>query len=101
MKRAVPKNTAHSSLTAPIATRCDGDLTCDIVLVVVDVEAKRPADEVLYELTEGSFAVERALWASEDVVAVWEERGGVGRGVCGDVEDVPDVGGEGDGRVLE
>jgi hypothetical protein len=73
----------------------------DVVLVVVDVEPQGPADEVLDELTQRRLAVQRALGAAEDVVAVGEEGGLVGGRVGGNVEDVPDVGGDGERRVLE
>lgn len=56
---------------------------------------------VFYQLGEAGFAVEDALGGAEDVIAVGEEAGGVGGGVGGDVEDVPDVGDDGERGPLE
>lgn len=56
---------------------------------------------VLYQLAQPSFTVEDSLGGAEDVVAVREQAGGVGGGVRGDVENVPDVGDDGEGGPLE
>lgn len=56
---------------------------------------------VLDELAQPALAVEGALGAAEDIVAVREETRAVSGGVCCDVEDVPDVGGDGEGGPLQ
>lgn len=56
---------------------------------------------VLDELAQPALAVEGALGTAEDVVAVREEACAIGGRVCRDVEDVPDVGGDGEGGPLQ
>lgn len=56
---------------------------------------------IFYELAEAAFAVQDTFRGAEDVVAVWEESREIGGGVGGHVEDMPDVGDDGDGCPLE
>lgn len=56
---------------------------------------------VLDNLGQAALAVQDALGRAEDVVRVREEAGEVGRRRGGDVEDVPDVGDDGEGGPLE
>lgn len=56
---------------------------------------------VIDELAEAALAVQRPLRATENVVAVGQQAGEVGGRFGRDVEDVPDVGGDGERRPLQ
>lgn len=101
MEGAVTKNAAQGTLTTPIPARLYCDLPRDVVLVVVNPDAHRPTNKVLDELAQTTFAIQSTLGAAQDVVAVGQEAGDISGGVGGDIEDVPDVGGESKRSVLE
>ena len=56
---------------------------------------------IFYEFAEATFAVQDAFGRAENIVAVGKEAGVVGGRVRWDVEDVPNVRGEGEGGPLE
>lgn len=101
VQRSVAQHAPQGALAAPVAARLDCHLTRHVVLVVVDVEPERAADVVFDKLAQATFAVQHALGGAQDVVAVGEQAGGVGGGVGGHIENVPDVGDDRDGRPLK
>lgn len=101
MQRTVPQDTSQSAFTAPFASGLDRHLARDIVFVVIHVKPQWAANVVFHELAQPALAVERALGAAKDVVAVRQEPRGVGRGVSGNVQDVPDVCRDREGRPLQ
>ena len=101
MEGAVTKNAAQSTLATPIPARLYCDLPRDVILVVVKPDAHRPTDKVLDELAQTTFAIQSTLGAAQDIVAVGQETSDISGGVGGDIEDVPDVGGESKRSVLE
>lgn len=56
---------------------------------------------IFHQFSQPALSVENAFGRTEDVVAVREEAGEIGRGVRRDVEDVPDVGDSGNASPLE
>lgn len=101
MQRAIAQHTPQGALAAPRAARRECHLARHVVLIVVDVQAQGPVDVVLDNLGQAALAVQDALGRAEDVVRVREKAGEVGRRRGGDVEDVPDVGDDGEGGPLE
>jgi hypothetical protein len=101
MESTKAQHAAQRALAAPAARRRDGHGPGDVVLVVVHEEAERAVNIVLNELREARLAVDEALRAADDVVAVGKQPGGVGGRVRRDVQDVPYVFCDGERGPLE
>lgn len=101
MKGSVSKHATQRSLATPIPARLYCDFSGDIVFVVVDPDSHRPSDKVLDELAQATLAIQRTLRTTEDIVTIWQKTGGIGGGVGGDIENVPDVSSKGQRSVLE
>lgn len=63
--------------------------------MIVDVEAERSIEVIFYKLTQAGLSMHVAFRGTDDVIAIREKTGVIGRGVGDDVEDVPDVFGDG------
>lgn len=125
VERAEAEDAAERAGAAPCAVRRESDEPCDVVFVVVDVEAER-VGEVLYlcgmsvrhcfshrldigagktygfdEFSESGIATYLALWTADHVVSVGKQSGHVGGRVGRHVEDVPDVLGRGELTPLQ